>query len=178
MRTATENQTMTAPLRPPFYTDAIGGRDDVPAAEAVAWFTDTFVSKAKWCPDWIVEDRDIPIDLAAADEATIAFSAAGIAGTVRFGADPSGWLTAVATVGGREVFRGFVERAYEAYEVWPPGAGTAEGEAPGTIGKRADRVNLAAEAWPALRPLADGGHVSFVADEARLRIRMDAEGRR
>ena len=72
-----------------------------------------------------------------------------MSGVIELAAEETGWLVAVARIGHVEVFRGYVERPYEQYEIWPPHAGLADGEAPGRIGKRTTWVSFAAASWPA-----------------------------
>ncbi len=163
---------MTAPTRPPVYCDAIGGNDNVPPEDAIPWFIDNFVSQAKWFPDWLVDDEGGPlVRLAALGPRLIGFDAAGVSGEIEFSADGSGWLLAVARVGGSEVFRAYIERVYEEYEVWPPGAGAAPFEAEGgRIGKKASWISLRTEFWPILQPLAnENGWLNMREDETRVR---------
>lgn len=164
---------MTAPTRPPFYVDAIGGDDNVPPEQAVPWLIGRFVSAAKWFPDWRVEDVGIAVRLHVMGPTSIAFEAEGVRGVIELAADETGWLVAVARIGEAELFRGYIELPYEEYEIWPPHAGAADGEEPGRIGKRATWISFAASSWPALAPLAnrDGG-VNLTIDEAKLRETM------
>lgn len=164
---------MSAPERPPIFNDAIAGRE-IPPSEAADWFIGNFVSLAGTFPDWLVEDTEIAVTVSPQGQAEIGFSARGVTGTIAFSQEPGGWIEAVASAGGREVFRGYIERAYEQYEVWPANAGAASGEAPGRIGKHGTWVSLAAAAWPALAPLAPGGWLNAAADEDALRGRKSA----
>jgi len=70
----------------------------------------------------------------------------------------SGWLGVTARTGEREEFRAWLDRPYEEFEHWPPHAHIPPRrttEAPGRIGKRLNWINLSAEAWPRLAPLAN-----------------------
>ena len=72
-----------------------------------------------------------------------------------------------------ELFRGYIELPYEDYEIWPPHAGAAEGEAPGRIGKGTTWISFAASSWPILSLLANSeGGVNIVVNEAKLRETM------
>lgn len=169
---------MTAPARPPVYADAIAGRDDVPPEEAVPWLIGNFISSAMTFPDWVIDEAAIPVALRVTGPASVRFAAASVEGELVFSADPSGWIVAVATIGSREVFRAYVERNYEEYEVWPPDAGAipVAGKEPGRIGKHATWVSLNAAAWPVLRPVANpDGWVNIVVDEDALRRRLDRD---
>ena len=168
---------MTAPTRAPSYYDPIGGIE-MPPREGVPWLIDTFVSTARWFNDWLVEDVGIPVRLEAAGPSSIGFEAPGVSGVIELSADASGWLLAVARIGATEVFRGYVERAYEQCEIWPPNAGSADAEdSPGRIGKRAMWVSFRAEVWPVLAPLANElGGVNISVDEVKLRERIDGAG--
>lgn len=150
---------MTAPQRRPIYGDAIGGRDDVPPEEAVPWFIGNFVGSARISGDWVLDNEPpLPIRLRAIGPAAIGFACAGVEGELRFSPEPSGWIVAVATIDGREAFRGYIERIYEEYEVWPPGAGAAPIlEEPGRIGKHESWCSLSIRGWPELAPLANAG---------------------
>ncbi len=165
---------MTAPTRPPLYADAIAGDDNVPPERAIPWLIDCLVSAAKWFPDWIAEDMRVTARLHATGPGRIGFEADGMRGVIELSADESGWLVAVARVGEAELFRGYIERPYEEYEIWPPHADAAEGDAPGRIGKRVTWISFAASAWPALAPLANPeGGVNISIDEGKLRETMD-----
>jgi len=165
---------MTAPARPPSYYDAFDAVELSPR-KGIPWLIENFVSTAKWFNDWVVEDVGMPVRLHAAGPSSIGFEAGGVSGTIELSADRSGWLLAVARIGPSEVFRGYVERQYEQYEIWPPNAGRADAEdAPGVIGKRAHWIGLSPEVWPALAPLANElGGVHIAVDEAKLRERTD-----
>lgn len=164
---------MTAPSRPPIFADAIAGHDDVPPARAVPWLIDSLVFAARAFPDWIVDDVGIPVRLHVAGPSSIAFETNGARGVIELSAVESAWLVAVARIGETELARFYVERPYEEYELWPPHAGLAEGEAPGCIGKRATWISFGTGSWLGVAPLANKeGGVTIAVDEARLRATM------
>lgn len=75
-----------------------------------------------------------------------------ITATIALSPDPSGWTRIDAIVGGETVFTAYLDRVYEEFDLWPPGASGA-GEAPGRIGKRQTWASLSADAWPVLRAM-------------------------
>ncbi len=162
---AGQDRSVTAPTRPPLYIDAIAGQEPLPPGEAVPWLVGNLVSAAQLFPQWVIEDLTIPLHLQPNGGSIIGFTAGGVSGTIAFAQDSSDWLLAVAEIEGRELFRGYIERAYEEYDIWPPDAGAAEGEAPGRIGKHASWISLDARAWPTLSPLAPQGWFNTRLDE-------------
>jgi hypothetical protein len=164
---------MSAPARPPVYADAIAGDDNVAPDRAIPGLIDSIVSAAKGFPDWVVEDLGVAVHLHVSGPSSIEYEAKGARGVIELSAEETGWLVAVARTGAAEMFRGYIERPYEDYEIWSPQAGAAAGEAPGRIGKRATWISFAAASWPALAPLAnDEGGVNIAIDEAKLRVTM------
>lgn len=74
-----------------------------------------------------------------------------IYGTETTGAELAGWVRVPVTLGGEEVFRGWLDRPYEEYHLWPDAAAASPHEdPPGRGGKRRNRVSLSAAAWPGL----------------------------
>lgn len=167
---------MSAPTRKPFYYDFSNSEDGLPPEQGAPWVIDDFVSIARHFTDWLVEDRRLPFQvrpLAALKDgaARISFAGDGHYGLIELTPDPSGWVLVVGKVGEREVFRGYLDRPYEHYELWPVDAEpAADEEGPGRIGKIQSWIGLSADAWPALKPLADErGWVTLVVDEDKLR---------
>jgi hypothetical protein len=63
-----------------------------------------------------------------------------------------------ATCGGREVFRAWVDRPYDEYDLWPDCEAVParrDVDAPGHIGKRRNWINLSTSAWPQLARFAN-----------------------
>jgi len=73
-----------------------------------------------------------------------------VEGVVQFSADRSNWVRVDVLLGHFRVFTGWFDRVYEEFELWPSRAEKSD-EAPGTIGKRKNWVNLSAQGWPAIR---------------------------
>lgn len=166
----------TPPARRPYYFDMAD--PDGPGIEprrAATWLVDDFASVARHFPDWRHEESGTAVHLVVLAHqketaVTLGWTAGFLSGTIEALPDPTGWLRIVGRVAGAEVFRGFLERPYEEYEIWPPGAGPARGEGPGRIGKRQAWVSFRVEPWPALRPLASvAGSINFSVDEDKLR---------
>lgn len=167
---------MTAPTRKAWFGDAIGGRDEVedPAYER-QYIIERFASEADLFADWIVDESGLEVRLTVLERvpgrSVIGWTAGGAEGTVTFTPDPSGWILAVAEFGGREVGRGYIDHAYEWYDIFPPGATPdRDEEAPGHIGKKRSWVGLPIAAWPVLQKLVSGSASFTVSiDESKLR---------
>ena len=167
---------MTAPTRKAWFGDAIGGLDEVPDVdyERRAIIAD-FAGTAELFPDWVVDETGLEVQLAVIERqpgrTVIGWTAAGASGSVSFAPDPSGWILAVAEIGGREVGRGYIDHAYEWYDIFPPGATPdAQEEAPGHIGKKRTWVGLPIRAWPQLQPLVPGEAAMTVSvDDSKIR---------
>ncbi len=168
---------MSAPSRPAFYYDGIFGNDagGNPAEES-GWLVDDFLSVAKSFPDWMVEDLGIEVRLSVTDHrplkrVVIAWETATAHGTIQASSDPSGYVLIIGSLGDKEVFRAYLDRPYEEYELWPPGADPGkEDEGPGRMGKHKNWVSLRVSAWPALAPLSNRlGGVNIIMDEAKPR---------
>ncbi len=154
---------MSAPTRAPHYWDYGTSEDGYPPAEGGPWCIDGIVAEAETFQDWMVEGQDLPITVRpiARYEKTgagkIGFRARGIEGEITLSMDPSGWILALAHVGGREVFRGYIDRPWEEYEIWPAGATPRrDEEGPGRMGKKRSWMALSPEAWPQLRSITNG----------------------
>lgn len=89
----------------------------------------------------------------------------------------SGWLSIAAMYCGQEVFRAWLDRPFEEYELWPEGATIPGGrtiDSPGRIGKRRNWINLTAAAWPQLARFANAaGIVAAIEAEAPMVERPD-----
>lgn len=176
---------MSAPAKPPFYYELLSnGEVGMDPALASGWLIDDFASAVGAFSEWLLEDAGLTIDLRVAEHEkgkrlVIAWRTAPADGTVTLTPDPSGWVKVVGAISGREVFEAYLDRPWEQYEFWPPGAmPVKDEEAPGRIGKKEHWVSVPADTWPALRPIANPeGGVHFSIDEDRLRARMEIEGR-
>lgn len=171
---------MSAPSRPPTFCDAIGGTTD-PLDRAAGWLIDDIARMPKYFPDWFVDNETpIPVSLTlmeheAETRAVLTWNAGSATGTLTATRDPVGWLVLAAEHEGVEVFRGYIERIYEEYEVWPPGSDGEGVESPGRIGKKKSWTSLVASAWPLLSPIAENGWVNIRIDDQKLSARMDRE---
>lgn len=86
----------------------------------------------------------------------IAFALEGLSGTVTATRDPSGFLRIDVATRDGTFLTGYVERIWEEYEIWPPGADAdvAE-EAPGRLGKHRSWVSISARGWPQLAAIGN-----------------------
>jgi hypothetical protein len=166
---------MSPPGWKPSYHEAIYGREAPdPLAEA-RYIIDDMVSKVNRFPDWTLDDTGIAVTLSG-EPGRIRFTAGEISGEVALDIE-DGWIRAIATVGGAEVFRGYVERHWEEYEVWPAGATDVKAEEPGRLGKWLMWASLNSLAWPGIKAVAnDGGWVNVQHDEAAMIERKRREG--
>lgn len=167
---------MSVPSWTPSYFDAIGG-EEYGSEHGTAWAIDCMLSVAKNFVDWFVDDHFIPFEIRPAGPNMIAFEGNGITGEIVLDVE-DGWLRATATVGGRQVFVGYIERRYEEYEVWPPGATDKEIYEPGRLGKHLMWASLNSTYWPDIKPLAgEGVWVNVQHDEPAMIERQKREGR-
>ena len=113
---------MSPPKWTPSYYEAIYGREAPDLLAEARYIIEDMVSKAKSFPDWTLDDTGIAVTLSPGN-GRIGFEANRIAGEVVLDIE-DGWIRAIATIGGTEVFRGYIERHWEEYEVWPPGPRT------------------------------------------------------
>ena len=157
---------MNAPDRPPLFCEPVYGWEATApdTGELMGWLIDNLADDARPWPDWVIEagcSLPVRLNLLAHESgrsARIGFAAEGVEGMIEAVPDPSGWLLATAEIGGAEVFRAYVDRPFEEYDLWPAGANAAPGEeAPGRMSKKRWWVSLSAAAWPALSPLAADG---------------------
>lgn len=168
---------MSAPTRAAHYWDHGTSEAGYPARKAAGWLVDGMASLVGYFPDWLW--GGVAIDLTrishdAGKSCAIGFAGGTVNGILHFSADPSGWVLVRAEIGGVEMFRGYMDRPWEQYEIWPPGAAPAkDDEGPGRMGKKQVWVGLDPVVWPSLGPLADAaGNVMFEVDDQRLRDRM------
>ena len=155
---------MSAPTRPPSFFNMLSGAD-TPYPDALrepGYLLDDLARDARMWPHWLLDDdsqRRITLTLAEhvpEQRAVIAFACDGVAGAITAAPDASGFLKVVVEVGGAEVFTAYVERIWEEYELWPPGAGAAAGvESPGRMGKKRSWLSISAAGWPALAKVAN-----------------------
>jgi hypothetical protein len=167
---------LSPPTWRPSYHEAIYGREAPDSLAEARYIIEDMVSKANHFRDWTLDDTGIAVTLSG-ENGRIGFEANGITGEVALDIE-DGWVRAVATVGGREVFRGYVERHWEEYEVWPAGATDEKAEEPGRLGKHLMWASLNSVAWPGIAAIANvGGWVNVQHDEAAMIERNRREGR-
>lgn len=174
---------MSAPTRSAYYWDYSTTEAGEPPDFGGPWLIDGFVRTARYFQDWMVEGQDFSIrvwDIAEYEKTgagRIGFAAGGVEGEIVLTMDPTGWVLAVAQIGGAEVFRGYIDRTWEMCDIWPAGATPGrDEEGPGRIGKRQHWVGLATEVWPQLQAIANGlDAVMFQVDEDKLRAVTDKE---
>lgn len=157
---------MSAPARPPsFFNPLIGA--DTPYPEALrepGFLLDDLAGDVKIWPYWLLDDdsqRRITLTLiehVTGQRAVIGFAVDGASGTITATPDPSGYLRIAVEVDGAVFLTAYVERIWEEYELWPPGAVVAASdvESPGRMGKHRRWVSMSAAGWPALAAIANG----------------------
>lgn len=150
---------MTPPRHPPVFSEPIYGMETTGAgiAELAGWLLDNLAADAGFSPDWLAEvGPGLPFRIRLVDHerargVTLGFTAGNAEGEIRAGLDPSGWVRMRVTLGGEEVFLGWLDRPYEEYHLWPDDAAAPPHADPrGRIGKRRNRVSLSAATWPGL----------------------------
>jgi hypothetical protein len=168
---------VSAPAKAPYYWDFGTSEEGYPPAYGGPWYIDSMVGDAAVFEDWKIEGDGSPVvvwPITKYEETgtgKIGFGAKGVQGEIALTMDPSGWILAVATIAGKEVFRGFIDRPWEQYDIWPVGATPERNEeGPGRIGKKRAWVALSTEAWPQLLSYAGGSEALIVEiDENKLR---------
>jgi hypothetical protein len=155
---------MASPARPPSFFNALTG-DDTPHPDSLrepALLIDDLAGDAKLWPNWLLDDdsqRMITLNVTEhvpEQKVVIAFTVGGLHGAVTAVPDPSGYLRLVVDANGAELLTAYVERIWEEYEIWPPGATAAPGEeAPGHMGKHRSWVSVSAKGWPSLAAVAN-----------------------
>lgn len=156
---------MSAPARPPSFFNALSGTDTpYPASlREPGFLLDDLAADVKLWPDWLLDDdsqRGITLTLiehVTEQRAVIGFSVDGVSGTITAMPDPSGYLRIAVAVDGALFLTAYVERIWEEYELWPPGAAASfDVESPGRMGKHRSWVSISAAGWPALAAIANG----------------------
>lgn len=145
---------------PDYFNSASGGSD--PPAAALYGFALDLDATARHDPDWVIETAgNRPVRLTplrcARDGGSIGFESLGVRGVITLSAGEAGWVRVTAAIEGALVFAGFAEQVWEDYGLYPPASpcrATRE-DAPGTIGRRRNRLSLSARAWPQLAPFAN-----------------------
>jgi len=152
-----------APRTPPVWFDAATG-GETPPDIAARWVLDTVARSLRHAPAWLLETGapgPVRLNLRSTrhpDRLIFAAHTARGGLEITLTSVASGWLGVTARTGEREEFRAWLDRPYEEFEHWPPHAHIPPRrttEAPGRIGKRLNWINLSAEAWPRLAPLAN-----------------------
>lgn len=172
---------MSAPAKAPYYWDYGDTEDGYAPAWGGPWYIDGIVDEAETFEDWKVDGLDLPVVVwriaryAETGAGKIGFSVRGVHGEITLTMDPTGWILAVAHMGGKEVFRGYIDRPWEQYDIWPAGATPERNEeGPGKIGKKRAWVALSTTAWPQLQSIAKGLDALFIEiDEEKLRLKRD-----
>jgi len=163
---------MTAPKHAPWFCDAIGGTETTAPHTALemGFAIDALASMAKTFPDWIIDWDEVPqptVKLSILAHVPSQFleiraeSTLGDCGIIAR-PDPSGWVRITAWVAGNAVLEAYLDRPYEQYALWPPGADADPQvvDAPGSMSKRLWWLSLDSAAWPVLKPLAPQGRLN------------------
>jgi hypothetical protein len=158
-----------APSWPASYFDTFApdGQGE-PSEQAMRFLIDHFRTAVLLQPVWALEGSDTPVHLSLISyepvTLEVGFRAGAQEGVITFTADPSGWLRIEAAMNRAAVFLAFLDHPYEEHELWPTNA-TKAPEGPGRMGKRRNWLSLDTEAWPALKPLAEGRFLNLTAVE-------------
>ncbi|MCG6114875.1 MAG: hypothetical protein MEQ84_06705 [Mesorhizobium sp.] len=150
------------PATPPAWFDGLSA-GEMAADVAAGLALDDFAAEVVYAPSWMIETgsrgtvslRGQAHQRGARLTIVAAFSSESL--EIVLAPDTSGWLSITAFHRGSEVFRAWLDRPYEEYELWPAGAFVPPRrslEAPGRIGKRRSWISLSADAWPQLAHLA------------------------
>lgn len=169
-----KNDVRSAPEIPPYYFDSLGGREEGLEPQASArLLVDALAQTAETFPAWRHDDLGAPIRLSVRSylpgvRAVIGYETGGMDCEVEVSPHRSGWVVAVATIAGREVFRAYLHQPYEEYELWPAGAQPLrDAEPPGRMSKRRLWISLQLSGWPELAGIAnEAGWVNLSYDEA------------
>lgn len=156
----------TPPLTAPYYGDlALGWPEGEDPAEASRYVVDSLASVPKLSARWRLEDGPrFSLRLANYEQYRRAeLAVPEIDLRIVFETDPSGYVRVTGRREGEDLFRAWLDRPYEEYDLWPSGAefpGRRTYDAPGRIGKRLSWIVLDTSVWPALAPLAN--EVGFI----------------
>lgn len=170
---------MTAPVRPPSFFNSLTGREVEPpdSLREPGFLLDDLAGDVKAWPNWLLDDdSQLPIELRLIEHVreqrvVIGFEAGGVAGTINGTPDASGYLRIVVHVGGEAYLTLFVERVWEEFELWPPGATAAiDEESPGHLGKHRSWVSISTRGWPVLAAIANShGWLNLLQHEQPVR---------
>lgn len=140
------------PLRAPHYV----WDDDGPATLGSAQFLLSMLCNfaSRW-PVWRDRaGRDVMVSLASEtkEEARISLDGA-LSGYIELSVAPSLWVRADVYLGGVWFGRGWIERCYEEFEIWPDAAEgivgpRVEDDPPGRISKRGYWLQFDTSQWP------------------------------
>lgn len=155
-----------APRTPPYYADLWTGREEglEPAAEArevVDGFARVPKLDADWCIDGDEAETPFRLTLLAHEpgrRTVLEVRGGAVVGEVSFVPDPSGYVLVTGRHEGAELFRAYLDRPYEEFDLWPAGAvfdPKRVADAPCRIGKRRSWVALDTSVWPGLAALAN-----------------------
>lgn len=158
---------MSAPVRPPIFFDLLSGTDRPPSevSEEAGYLLDDLVWDVRRWPSWLIDDdggRRVALSVIAHEarrRAVISFSAGAGRGRIVATPDATGYLRFEVAMedAGAVVLVAYVERVWEEYDLWPPGAVAAFGEEPpGRMGKHRNWVSMAVDAWPVLAEVTGG----------------------
>ena len=173
----------TSPPVPPSWFDGMTGEEPPPRIAAAAALDD-FADVLSNAPRWLLETGcggAITLRVCAhrqGERLEVLAELAGECAQIALEPHVSGWLSIAAVCSGQEVFRAWLDRPYEEYELWPEGAAIPAGrtvDPPGRIGKRRNWINLSAAAWPQLARFANAaGIVAAIEAEAPMMERPDS----
>ncbi len=151
------------PAVPPFWFDGLTGGEMLLSVAAAA-VLDDFADALRRAPCWVLETGSGGIvtprvcSHRRGERLEVLAELAGESMEIVLEPDASGWLSIAATCRGQEVFRAWLDRPYEEYELWPEGDAIPTRrnvDAPGRIGKRRNWINVSAAAWPQLARFAN-----------------------
>lgn len=163
----------TPPVTPPYFGDLMLGRPEgEDPAEASRYAVDSIADVPHLSPLWRLEDGpSFTLRLTTYERYRRAeLELREIEVSIVFETDASGYVRVTGRRHGENLFRAWLDRPYEEYDLWPSGAEFPERrtyDAPGRIGKRLTWIVLDTRVWPALAPLAnDAGFIQArVADD-------------
>lgn len=148
-------------------TPAYFGDDEIGSEHGMArWLVDSFAGVPDIYSEWFVDGdtAETPFQVALlvhepGRRTVLGIGCGAIAGEVSFAPDPSGYVLVTGSNGGKELFRAYLDRPYEDFDLWPAGAvfdPKRVVDAPCRIGKRRSWMVLDTRVWPGLAKLANG----------------------